>query len=204
MESRKSDSAISGPAHEPAPDAISNWPNADMFARISKLAAAAARAAHLPEEREDGLQSALLRYWQLTQESPGKTASWYLLRCRGIILDRLKRGTSVDSPRRRWLGCSIDAEDVEAMPGTPELVSETNPAQLVSILDALNEMRARLDGRENAILQLLFEGNTTREVAKRVHISPAAVSKRRRRIRSVAREIGFCREDLRSGRKIKN
>ena len=86
------------------------------------------------------------------------------------------------------------------MPGTPELVSETNPAQLVSVLDALNEMRARLDGRENAILQLLFEGNTTREVAKRVHISPAAVSKRRRRIRSVAREIGFCREDLRGER----
>jgi hypothetical protein len=186
------------PPPDPAPDASSSWPNLEMLARIAKLVGFVVEASCLPEEREDSLQNALLRYWQLARENPGKSTSWYLVRCRGFIQDRLKRGTSVDSPKRRRLGCSIDVLHEGDSPGMPELVSEINPAEMTSVLDALEEMRVRLDGRENAILELLIEGDGTREVAQNLNISPAAVSNRRRRIRSVAREIGFFREDLRT------
>jgi hypothetical protein len=210
MESRKPaievpDAGSVPPSPNPAPDVSPSWPNLEMLARIAKLVAFVVDAARLPEEREDSYQSALLRYCQLARENPGKSTSWYLVRCRGFIQDGLKRGTSVDSPKRRRFGCPIaDETGDEDFAGIPELVFEIDPHKLISVLDALKEMRVRLDGRENAILELLFEGNGTREVAKCLHISPSAVSKCNRRIRSVALQIGLCREAKAARRKNKN
>jgi hypothetical protein len=198
-------SMISGLSHEPAADGSANWPNAEMLARITNVVGAAVQAAHLCEEREDSLQNALLRYWQLARENPGKSTSWYLVRCRGFIQDGLKRGTSVDSPKRRRFGCPIaDGSGDEEFAEIPELAFEIDPQKLISVLDALKEMQVRLNGRENAILELLFEGNGTRQVAKCLHISPSAVSKCNRQIRSVALQIGLCREAEAAGRKNKN
>jgi hypothetical protein len=172
------------------PDQKAHWLNTELLAAIGKVSAAAALAAHMPEERDDSLQNALLCYWQLSSNNPGKSNSWYLVRCRGFIRDRLKQGISVDSPKRRRLGCSLGEEGQKE--DIPELVEKTDPAQLVAIFDALKEICVRLDNRENVVLQLLLDGNGTREIAKSLHLSPSAVSNVNRRIRSVARQIGLC------------
>jgi RNA polymerase sigma factor (sigma-70 family) len=147
---------------------------------------------HSQEEREDCMQEALLGFWQAMRKEPGQPRVLYLSHCRFSIRDSLKHGRSVDSPKRRWLGYSIDdTEDGPISQNVAALVSNIDPLQYASANDALEQMRVRLSIRDQTILQLLLEGNGTREIARRLKTSHSVVCRARTHIQSVALEIGL-------------
>lgn len=169
--------------------------DARVAACIEDMVDRIVRAPHLLQECEDCVQEAHTRFYQAMRENPGQSPSSCLDECRFFIRDSLKRGKSVDSPKRRWLGHFTDSTDS----GTPEqiipeLVSEIDPAQQASINDVLAQIRARLNTRQKTVLILLMEGGGTRGIARRLNISPSAVGKSRLRIRIVAAQIGFSPE----------
>jgi RNA polymerase sigma factor (sigma-70 family) len=166
--------------------------DARMVGCVRDLVHRIVRAPHLSEEREDCMQEACIRFWQAASQKPARFPVSRLRECRGFIADMLKHGKSVDSPKRRWLGYSLDSKDPgPASQSIPELLSEIDPAQEASASDALERIRVRLTPRGRTILQLFLEGSGAREIARRLHISPSAVSKNRLRIRIIATQIGL-------------
>jgi RNA polymerase sigma factor (sigma-70 family) len=166
--------------------------DARMVACVRDLVHRIVRAPHLSQEREDCMQEACIRFWQAASQKPARSLISCLRECRGFIRDMLKRGKSVDSPKRRWLGYSIDSKDPgPAWQSIPELVSEIDPEQQASASDALERIRVRLNPRGRTILQMFLEGSGAREIARRLHISPSAVGKSRLRIRIAATQIGL-------------
>ena len=161
--------------------------------KISRIAEIAVRAAHLPQEREDCLQEALVRFWQVVRTSPGEPPGAFLRYCHCFIQDVLRHGRSLDSPKRRWLGCSLDSS--QSCPSPSPLagfIAHTDPLQEASANDDLAQIRARLTANDQMILMLLLEGNAAREVARRLSISPSGVGKSKLRIQSAAARIGLC------------
>lgn len=160
--------------------------------QITKLVHAIVPGNYAREGREDCLQETLIHLWQIMNADPTQEAGSHLMRCGGFIRDRLKHGRSIDSPKRRRFGSSIDAMDFwRSCDKMPQLVSNSTPHHHASARDATEQLRVRLKLREQRILLLLLEGNGTREVARRLRICASVVSKGTRRIRALALEIGL-------------
>lgn len=159
---------------------------------VKRLVCAITRAPYLQQEREDCLQEALLHFWQAMKKNPGQRLHSYLGGCRFFIKDRLKHGKSVDSLKRRWKGYSLDSFGATCpLPDTPELLSSVDPREQASAADDMSVMMSRLNRFDRIVLNLFVEGNGTREVARRLRVSPSGVGKSRERIRFIARQIGL-------------
>ena len=177
---------------EQATSSNSSGFDARTVAQIRDLVRWLVRAPHLKQEREDYIQEALLRFWQVMGKSPKIPHHSLSHYWRSFILDILRRGKSLDSPKRRWLGCSLDVDEVCPSSKAPdELVSTGDPSQEASASDDLIQILVRLSRGDQEILRLLVEGNGTREVARRLHISPSGVGKSKLRIQFAAAEIGL-------------
>ena len=163
-----------------------------VITRLRELVHAIARAPHLREEREDFTQEALICFWETMCRRPGQPLLWYLGKCRFFIRDRLKHGRSVDSPKRRRFGHSIDCNNgADAHQSITELVSESNPAEDAHISDALQQIYRRLTAREQTILRLFLQGYGTREVARQLRLSASVITDSSLRIRSTAVRFGL-------------
>ena len=159
---------------------------------IRNLVHAIVRGDYLQQEREDCLQETLLHLWQIMNANPAQDAGSQFSRCRGFIQNLLKHGRSIDSPKRRSLGRSIDSVDFRrSCEDIPQLNSNMNPYHHASARDDIKQVCVRLNSRDQEILSLSLEGNGTREVAKRLHICASVVCKGTRRIRAVALKLGL-------------
>lgn len=163
-----------------------------MVSEIRNLVHAIVRGDYLQQEREDCLQETLLHLWQIMNANPAQEAGSQFSRCRGFIQNLLKHGRSIDSPKRRSLGRSIDSVDFRrSCEDIPQLNSNMNPYHDASARDDIEQVCVRLNSRDQEILSLALEGNGTREVAKRLRICASMVSKGARRIRAVALKVGL-------------
>ena len=142
--------------------------------------------------REDLMQEALIRYWQVQESNPGQTRYWYVHNCRFHLLHYLAAGRSIDSPKRRASQVQPSQEDdeadfVEALPAEDDLVDD------VSARDMFMTLSQSLSAREKAVLQWFAEGLGTCEIARRMGISHPMVIKHRRKIASFAKQfLGAC------------
>lgn len=143
---------------------------------------AAVRAAHLPEERDDCIQEALLR---LSQGAPEPQWSFF-------VRDLLKRGKSLDSPKRRWRGRPVDCEDSRVNDSeAPQLRTDIDPAREASVKDLCEQLASRLTKRERVVFRLLLAGHRTREIALALRTSHSVISRASVQIRSLALQIGL-------------
>lgn len=157
--------------------------------RIDRIVQAFVPAVEL---REDFRQEALIHFWRQTIEHPGKTPGWYSESCLRFVRDRLKKGRSIDAPKRQHLRIVIDGAIAEPHAGpTPMLLAPGDPAQEVSVEDSLEVIRDRLAETHRRVLNLLFDGYRVREVARELHISHPAVLRSRRCIAMAAIQIGI-------------
>ena len=163
-----------------------------LLKTITTMVHIVVQAAHRPEDKEDCVQEALLRLWQRACEHPQRKLYWYLGDCRFFIRDLLRHGRCIDSPKRRFLGISLTSKENPTVLGAlPQLISEGNPAQYAGLNDDLRHLRTALCPRSQDILSLFVEGYAGNEVAKKLKVSAALVSRSGAEIRAAAVAIGL-------------
>jgi DNA-directed RNA polymerase specialized sigma24 family protein len=144
-----------------------------------------------PNLYDDLFQEALLCFWRAEVCSACQTPSWYLQHCRCRILDFFHHGRSLDSLKRRRLGCPIDGSEDADWDAKQYPDPNDDILQEVCAWDTFNELERRLGPSEQQTLALLRDGLTAREIAQELHISHVAVIKRRCRIARVAQGLGI-------------
>jgi hypothetical protein len=142
--------------------------------------------------REDFAQEGQIHFWETETQQPGKTLSWYCEACRFYLRHEADRGRSVDSPKRRHLGCPLDLSNSADELQADELPSgDATPFEYVCALDMLQQLASRLDWPAQRILSLLLQGHTVRGAGALAGLSHPAVLKQRKRIASIAKELGL-------------
>ncbi|HYV26608.1 MAG TPA: LuxR C-terminal-related transcriptional regulator, partial [Candidatus Eisenbacteria bacterium] len=144
--------------------------------------------------REDLLQEALVHLWQIQQQQPGQTESWYLQNCRYHLQHYLASGRSVDSHKRSG-GRVHPPENGDDHDSLLDIFDndETCDAVLadVSARDIITSMSKWLPDLERTVLQYLAEGLGTCDIAKKLNISHPMVIKHRRKIAALATKLAI-------------
>lgn len=175
-----------------------------VWSRLARLSSALTYAEHLRQEQEDCLQEALVKFWQIQSSRPAESLPHALGECRTFLRDRLRLGKSVDSPKRRWRGYSLDCNPTALKSEViAALVCSIGPAEHARVKDDIEQLQLRLKTREKAILSSFLEGKGTREVARQMRISPPLVTRSSAQIRSAAMAIGL-NPGNRAGRKSRS
>ncbi len=144
--------------------------------------------------REDLMQEALVHLWQIQQQQPGQTESWYLQNCRFHLQHYLSSGRSVDSLKRSGgrIHPSENGDDHDSLLDIFDN-EETCEAVLADVIarDIITCMSKWLPHLEQIVLQHLAEGLGTCDIAKRLNISHPMVIKHRRKIAAMATKLAI-------------
>src|SRR5258708_7565266 len=92
-----------------------------------------------PTLREDLMQEALIRFWQMQESNPGQTKAWYVQNCRFHLLHYLAAGRSIDSPKRRASQVTPEHEEeefdlIESLPGNDGVVDDVSARDIFTTL----------------------------------------------------------------------
>ena len=149
-----------------------------------------------PYWREELEQEGIIHFWVIKTECPGQSESWYRRACCFHVRHEAERGRSIDSPRRRHLGCPLAEPGEEGDGEAEELEANTaTPLEHCCARDLLQQLREQLDSLGRRILALLLEDHTAREIGAVVGLSRPTVLKHIRRIASTAVELGITRSE---------
>jgi DNA-directed RNA polymerase specialized sigma24 family protein len=146
-----------------------------------------------PTLREDLNQEALVHLWLTERKNPGHTLSWYLQSCRFHIQHLLHSGRSLDSPKRRHLGCQITCDPAQDSALDQVLRLDANTHEHVDAQDLRTKLFPRLKARDRLLLYLLADGYSIREIAELLGLTHPAILKRVNRIALAAANLGFSR-----------
>ena len=141
--------------------------------------------------RQDLMQDGLVHLWKIELHHPGNTTSWYLQSCEFHLRNVLRHGRSLDSPRRKGhFGISLSIlssilEDLIQFRYEECIVSEVHQAEII------RELSSQLSALDLAILKRLINGESTREIGRRLGRSAMAISKSRKRIRETVEQTGL-------------
>src|SRR5437016_926917 len=104
------------------------------------------RKSKAPLNMHDDLhQIALVHVLEIESKEPGQTVSWYLDSCKRHLGDYLKKGRSVDAPKRRHLACAPPETDEDSNGWTPEgFIAKECVLAAVSAADLVSHLSARL------------------------------------------------------------
>jgi len=153
----------------------------------------AIRVGRDPGLLEDLMQEALLHFWFQSRQNPGQNLSWYLQSCKYHLQHLIARRRSLDSPTRSAGRMTISSEWNEQDDPLPALRYEADIVSEVSAREVISLLSTRLTARQRTILQCLADGNGPCEIAKKLNLSHAAITKQRIRIAALAVEIGIHR-----------
>ncbi|HWX19914.1 MAG TPA: hypothetical protein VN578_08425 [Candidatus Binatia bacterium] len=144
-----------------------------------------------PALRDDLMQEALVHLWLTENENPGHTLSWYVQSCRFQIGHLLQSGRSLDSPKRRHLGCQITSDPDQDSQLDHVLRFDANTHEYVSAQDLLAQLSASLTPRDRQILDHLAEGCGIREIARKLGLTHPAILKRMNKIAFIATQLSL-------------
>ena len=144
-----------------------------------------------PHMEQDLMQEALLHLCQNEPLDPSLDWQSYLRRCRFHLSHYLKRGRSIDSPKRAACRCSFD--DLVAGNGDhPNGLDQPDSAPWMDDIihrDLVRTLLARVRPRERFVLIRICRGYTLTEIAKELGVSVCAASKCSSRIAVQARKL---------------
>jgi hypothetical protein len=152
---------------------------------VKKLQGVACKLAWNPELQRDLMQEMTLHLIHLQVKVPGQTQSWYIKGCEFRARNYLKLGHSIDSPKRAHCAAVIACDIDELLDELRYTHSMDFRSQLM-VNDLAEQIRVRLSGVQQRILDLLLEDLGVRETARRLGISHSAVVKHRQKIACVA------------------
>jgi len=132
---------------------------------------------------EDLVQEALIHLWQEEQRYPGQRAGWYLRSCQFHLLNQMRFGRSIDSPKRRTsLVVPRDADSVGFLDSLADSTEGASVVEVVTARDLISELLQHLAPMEREVLVCLANGMGTRETARRLNLSHTCVARKRRAI----------------------
>jgi len=132
--------------------------------------------------RDDLLQEALVYLWKEETQR----------RCvRNYLQNQINRGRSVDSRKHRAELIAFSTNHDFTDEWLNSLQSEENIMSEVGFRDLLSAMSERLGKIDRTILYGLAEGRRFREIAKSLQITHVSVFKHRRKIASIAVDLGL-------------
>jgi RNA polymerase sigma factor (sigma-70 family) len=152
---------------------------------LKKLRGIVARLTRNETEREDLFQEAWTHLWKSQRDQPGQSRSWYLQSCQFHLKHHIVKGISIDAPKRR----SFRLEFPLAADGAAARGSHAEAK--MGMLKVIEEVMESLDTRERAVLRLLADEFTVREIAQKLHISARDVIRVRRKVASLANAAGI-------------
>jgi DNA-directed RNA polymerase specialized sigma24 family protein len=141
---------------------------------------------------EDLIQDGLVHLWELEQTRPGQSAAWYLRNCQYHLLNRMRQGRSVDSPKRRAAGyLSINGHD--APDEWPDVLLDAiitaSSFEAAMARDLVSALDPWLTLEERAVMACLADGLGTCETARRLELSHTCVTRKRRHIAALIRGL---------------
>lgn len=144
-----------------------------------------------PACQDDLMQEGLIHLWQIEEQTPAQTLSWYLQSCRFRLRHYLAKGRSVDSWKRRQQRIAFShQEDDEAGPPLPHTGNSTPMAE-TSARDMFRLLQQRLPALQQLVLACLADGLSSREVGLKLGVSHKTVINHRRKIATVALQLGI-------------
>jgi RNA polymerase sigma factor (sigma-70 family) len=156
---------------------------------ISELKRVATRLSTDGETQRDLVQEMYVHFMTQTSQDPDKHVSWYVKGCEFHARNYLRRGRSVDSPKRSRgkVLLRIDQEEQGFANPTEAMESEsmTTDGTLYSH-DVIEQIKPMLSDRQQEILTRLVQGQGVRQIGRDLGISHVAVIKHRRKIAKVA------------------
>ena len=143
-----------------------------------------------PNSRQDLLQECMVCLWRAETQTPGRTLSWYLQRCRFHVQHWLVLGRSLDSPKRARGGNRISIEGKDEEPELAEHHTNGEVIETVCVRDLVATLAKELRPNERFVLGGLAAGLTLREVASESRLSYPTALKYRRKIAALALKLG--------------
>lgn len=141
-------------------------------------------------DSEDLLQDILLFVWSLPGQ-PHRTLSWCLQRTKFLILDKLKLGRSIDAPKRRRFGTSLDSGDDPDDILIRHNLEQKEVIQHVCARDAFEVLWRHLCINDRMILKHLARGLSAPDIARTLGLACSTVNRRRARIAIAATHLGI-------------
>ncbi len=151
-----------------------------------------------PSVSDDLFQEALLHLWLEEALHPGNTLSWHLQSCSLHLRNHLRKGRSIDSPKRRSHSrlasdfsseLSTDGEELSLFDEVPDPGSDIISSATAK--EAFDLLLRDLSPCDQKILNALLDGLNMREIASRLHLSHATISNRRRKIAALSARLGL-------------
>jgi DNA-directed RNA polymerase specialized sigma24 family protein len=167
----------------------------DMFQRQDiqvKLKAIAHKLAKERYEAADLYQEMIIHLWQIQQEKPDNTESWYLKSCAYFARDLMRKGKSIDSKQRdNVLLISLDNHSKEDAPRV-EIRNTCDFRSDIIAKDLYAYIARSISKFQSDILQKLMQGYTVTEIARLFHKSHQYISKEKKTIAAIAtRAVDF-------------
>lgn len=164
----------------------------DDLKTVERLGKIVARLTSNPDLREDLMQEALIHLWQVQEQQPGQSESWYFQSCRYHLQHFLVAGRSVDSHKRSFANVRRAPDGAEGGDSfdIDETVESDDPIlSTVCVRDMIDSMSPWLSVREQAVLHYLADGWRTREIARRLNVSHPTIIKHRRKIGAMVNQL---------------
>lgn len=139
------------------------------------------------------MQEALIHLWQIEEERPQQTRSWYLQSCHFHLRHYMASGRSIDSWKRRESLTSFatpETEEEERGFSVPATTSGDGISD-ISAGEILRLLGQRLTAPQRRVLDFLADGLSSREIGAKLGVSHKAIIKHRRRIASTALQLGI-------------
>jgi len=142
-------------------------------------------------DQDDLLQEGWLYLWKNREKLENKTISYILTGCYFQFIDYLKQGRSIDSKVREnvtviSLYYVNDEGQALLVSSIPSRVEDAKDALIAKDLE--EQIRKRLNAKLKETYDLLLEGYTLGETAKKLDLTHEAVRLRVKKIRKAAKE----------------
>lgn len=156
-----------------------------------KLRKIAGDVANNKADQDDLLQEGWLYLWKNREKLENKTISYVLKGCYFRFIDYLRQGKAVDSKSREnvtviSLYYVSDEGQVPLVSSIPSRVEDVKDVLIAKDLE--EQIRARLTAKLKETYDLLLEGYTLGEIAKRLKLTHEAIRLRVKKIRRIAKE----------------
>ena len=143
-------------------------------------------------DQDDLLQEGWLYLWKNREKLKNKTISYLLTGCYFRFIDYLRQGSSVDSKSREnvtviSLYCTNNEGQATLVSSIPSSVQDAKQALIAKDLE--EQIRKHLDAKLRETYDLLLEGHTLGEIAKKLSLTHEGLRLRVKKIRRMATEF---------------
>jgi RNA polymerase sigma factor (sigma-70 family) len=157
----------------------------------TKLRKIAGNVTNNKADQDDLLQEGWIYLWKNREKLENKTVSYVLTGCYFRFIDYLKQGSSIDSKSRKnitvislyYINDEGQTPLVSRIPSRVEDAKNTLTAK-----DLEEQIRNHLNTKLKETYDLLLEGYTLGEIAKRLNLTHEAVRLQVKKIRRTARD----------------